>query len=100
VPGSPPYKALLVPDVAIGTEQVRKFVYVVDGQNVARTTYVTLGQIVGGLRVVKSGLKTSDRVIVNGLMRVRGGQKVTPQDQNAPAKAAPQAASGPAGAGK
>ena len=56
VPGSPPYEALLVPDAAIGTEQVRKFVLVVDAENVARTKYVTLGQLVGDLRVIKDGL--------------------------------------------
>ena len=41
-----------MPDVAIGTEQVRKFVLVVDGENVARPKYVTLGPLVEGLRVV------------------------------------------------
>ena len=55
VPGSAPYEALLVPDVAIGTEQVRKFVLVVDAENVARQKYVTLGEVVDGLRVVKDG---------------------------------------------
>jgi RND family efflux transporter MFP subunit len=86
VPGSPPYTALLVPDVAIGTEQVRKFVLVVDDGNVVRQKYVTLGQIDGGLRVVKDGLAATDRVIVNGLMRARPGQKVTPQQEGAPTK--------------
>ena len=47
VPGSPPYTALLVPDAAIGTEQARKYVLVVDGENVVRQKYVTLGQMVG-----------------------------------------------------
>ena len=56
VPGSPPYAALLVPDAAIGTEQVRKFVLVVDDDDIARQKYVTLGQIVDGLRVIKDGL--------------------------------------------
>ena len=56
VPGSPPYEALLVPDTAIGTEQVRKFVLVVDAENIARIKYVTLGQLVGNLRVIKDGL--------------------------------------------
>jgi RND family efflux transporter MFP subunit len=74
----PPAEALLVPDAAIGTEQVRKFVLVVDDENVARARYVTLGALVDGLRVV-SGLDAHDRVIVNGLMRVRPGIKVTPQ---------------------
>ncbi len=76
---SPPAEALLVPDAAIATEQVRKFVYVVGNDNVATPKYVTLGQQVGGLRVIKSGLAADDVVIVNGLMRVRPGAKVTPE---------------------
>ena len=56
VPGSPPYEALLLPDTAIGSEQVRKFVLVVDGENIARIKYVTLGQLVGNLRVIKDGI--------------------------------------------
>ena len=79
VPASPAYSSLLLPDAAIGTEQTRKFVLVVDGENVARTRYVTLGQINKGERVIKEGLKEDDQVVVNGLMRVRAGQKVTPQ---------------------
>ena len=79
VPSGPPSEALLVPDVAIGTEQVRKFVLVVDGENVARPKFVTLGPVMDGLRVVTAGLEPDDRVIVNGLMRVRPGVKVAPQ---------------------
>ena len=45
-----------LPDAAIGSEQVRKFVMVVDDENVARMKYVTLGQLVGDLRVIKDGL--------------------------------------------
>ena len=57
VPGSPPYEALLVPDVAIGTEQARKYVLVVDDQDTARSRYVTLGQLTAdNLRVIKEGL--------------------------------------------
>ena len=82
VPGSPTYQALLVPDAAIGTEQVRKFVLVVGADNTAVPKYVTLGPVIdGNLRVIKDGLKADDRVVVNGLMRVRPGQKVTPQEQ-------------------
>jgi len=92
VPGSRPYEALLLPDAAIGSEQVRKFVLVVDNDNIARTRYVTLGQLAGELRVIKDGVSADDRVIVNGLMRARPGQKVTPQEQGAqPAPAGPQA---------
>ena len=93
VPGSPSYMAVLVPDTAIGTEQARKFVLIVDAENVARMKYVTLGQVFDSLRVIKSGLGEDDRVIVNGLMRARPNQKVTPQDEGAPAKSpgSPQA---------
>jgi multidrug efflux system membrane fusion protein len=91
VPASPAYEALLVPDAAIGTEQVRKFVMVVDGENTARMKYVTLGQLVGTQRVIKDGLSGDDRVIVNGLMRARAGAKVAPQEQDAAAPGARQA---------
>jgi RND family efflux transporter MFP subunit len=80
LPAGPPAEALLVPDLAIGTEQVRKFVLVVDGENVARPKYVTLGPVMEGLRVVTAGLAADDRVIVNGLMRARPGVKVTPEE--------------------
>ncbi len=94
VPGSPPYEALVLPDSAIGSEQARKFVLAVDGENVARAKYVTLGQLAGNLRVIKDGISPDDRVIVNGLMRARAGVKVTPQeDVAAPAPAGPQARS-------
>ena len=95
VPSGPPSEALLVPDVAIGTEQVRKFVLVVDGENVARPKYVTLGPVVDGLRVVTAGLEPDDRVIVNGLMRARPGVKVTPQEVAGSADASTFASSTP-----
>jgi len=85
VPGSPPYTALLIPDAAIGSEQARKYVFVVDDGGVVRQKYVTPGQLDGGLRVIKDGLVASDRVIVNGLMHARPGIKVNAQVQDAPA---------------
>jgi RND family efflux transporter MFP subunit len=83
VAGSAPYEALLVPDVAIATEQVRKYVLVVDADNTVRQKFVRLGDVVEGLRVVKEGLAADDRVIVNGLMHARPGGKVTPQERGA-----------------
>jgi RND family efflux transporter MFP subunit len=77
---APSAEALLVPDVAISTEQVRKFVLVVDPQNVARQKFVTLGTVIDGLRVISAGLSPDDRVVVNGLMRARPGVKVNPQE--------------------
>ncbi|MEA2937670.1 MAG: hypothetical protein QOC56_1174 [Alphaproteobacteria bacterium] len=83
VPGSPAYTALLVPDAAIASEQARKYVLAVDADNTAVQKYVTLGQVVEGMRVIKSGLTVDDRVIVDGLMRARPGAKVTPQEGGA-----------------
>ncbi len=94
VPGSLPYEALMVPDVAIASEQVRKYVMVVNADNTAVQKYVTLGQLVGNLRVIKEGLSDDDRVVVNGLARIRPNIKVTPQEQGAtPPAPAPQAKS-------
>src|SRR5580704_4731512 len=73
VPGSPPYAALLIPDAAISSEQARKYVLVVGDDGMVAQKYVTLGQLDGGLRVIKDGLALGDRVIVNGLMRARAG---------------------------
>jgi multidrug efflux system membrane fusion protein len=85
VPGTPAYPALLIPDAAIASEQARKYVLVVDGDNTAQQRYVTTGQLAGGLRVIKDGLKPNDRVVVNGMMRARPGAKVTPEEQGAAA---------------
>jgi RND family efflux transporter MFP subunit len=97
VPGSPPHLALLIPDAAIGSEQARKYVLVVDDSGTVRQKYVTLGQLDGGLRVVRDGLLPTDRVIVNGLMHAQPGIKVKPQEQSTPA--APAKAGGQANAG-
>ncbi|HMA57712.1 MAG TPA: efflux RND transporter periplasmic adaptor subunit [Pseudolabrys sp.] len=84
VPGSPPYEGLLVPDVAIGTEQARRFVVVVDDQDTARIKYVTLGQLTpDNFRVIKEGVGPDDRVVVEGLMQARPGTKVRPEEKGA-----------------
>ena len=91
VPGTPPYEGLLVPDVAIGTEQARRFVMVIDDQDTARPKYVTLGPVTkDGLRVIKDGIGPDDRVVVSGLMQARPGQKVRPEE--------PKPSPGPGGA--
>ena len=82
-------EALLIPDDAIASDQANKIVMTVDGENTVRMKIVTLGPIIDGLRVIRSGLDASDRVIVNGLQRARTGEKVAPQDgrtepQNSP----------------
>jgi RND family efflux transporter MFP subunit len=94
IPAGPPAEALLVPDAAIGADQTRKFVFVVEDDGTAKQTYVTLGTVLGGKRVIKDGLTPDSRVVVNGLMRVRPGIKVTPEEEGAapPAGAAPAVA--------
>jgi hypothetical protein len=77
VPASREYEALLVPDAAIGSEQIRKFVFVVGADDKVTQKFVTPGALHGKLRVV-TGLDEHDRVIENGLMRARPGVKVTP----------------------
>jgi RND family efflux transporter MFP subunit len=88
VPGSPRYDALVIPDSAIGSEQARKFVYVVRADNSVAQKYVELGPLSEGDRVIRSGLEPDDRVIVAGLMRVRPGMKVQPQTHAATAPTA------------
>jgi membrane fusion protein, multidrug efflux system len=70
LPSSPKYSALLVAERGIGSDQDEKFVYVVDAGNVARLRHITIGPVADGLRVVKSGLRPDDVVIVNGIIKV------------------------------
>lgn len=72
--------AFLVPDTAIVSDQARKIVFAVNADNVVTATPVTLGPMIDGLRVIKTGLKADDRVVIEGLANpaVRPGAKVTP----------------------
>ncbi|MEI9999958.1 MAG: efflux RND transporter periplasmic adaptor subunit [Verrucomicrobiota bacterium] len=68
---SEPSRVLLVPDRAVGFDQSKKFVYVVDGDSKVSYREVALGKTVGKSRVVEDGLKAGDRVIVDGIQQVR-----------------------------
>jgi RND family efflux transporter MFP subunit len=81
VPAGDPYDAVLVPERAIGTEQGRKFVFVVDDSNLAQQRTVKLGKLIDGLRVVTDGVKADDRIITNGLQRARDKSPVEPQNE-------------------
>jgi multidrug efflux system membrane fusion protein len=87
-------KALLVNERAIGTDQNKKYVLVVAEGNKAEYREVTLGASVNGLRIVKAGLKPGERIVVNGLQRVRPGALVQPQAVSMEAKAEVQPAAG------
>jgi membrane fusion protein, multidrug efflux system len=75
-----PRKAVLVADRAIGTDQSKRFVLVVGPENKAEYREVRIGRLAdGGLRVIESGLKAGETIVVNGLQRVRPGAPITPQ---------------------
>jgi RND family efflux transporter MFP subunit len=79
VPLEQQQNALLVPDVALGSDQAGRYVLVVNGENVVEQRKVRTGPLQGELRVIESGLKADDRVITAGLLRAIPGQKVDPQ---------------------
>lgn len=70
----------LIPDSSVVSDQARKIVFTVNAEDVVTATQVTLGPVIDGLRVVKSGLKADDRIVIEGLANpaVRPGAKVTP----------------------
>jgi RND family efflux transporter MFP subunit len=80
--------ALLVPDVALGSDQSGRYVLVVNGENVVEQRKVQTGPVEGDLRVIESGLKPDERVVIAGLLRAIPGQKVDPQLQKIEASAA------------
>jgi multidrug efflux system membrane fusion protein len=81
-----PRKAVLVADRAIGTDQSKRFVLVVNGENKAEYREVRVGRVIEGLRVIESGLQAGEVIVVNGLQRVRPGAPVTPQPAQMAAK--------------
>ena len=75
--GSGSYQAMLVPDAAVATDQARRIVYVVAADGSVAPRPVQLGPLVDGLRVIRSGLQRTDRVIINGVQRIQQpGMKV------------------------
>jgi RND family efflux transporter MFP subunit len=81
VPFGQQQNALLVPDVALGSDQAGRYVLVVNGDNIVEQRKVQTGPVEGNLRVIESGLKSDDRVVTAGLLRAIPGQKVDPQLQ-------------------
>jgi RND family efflux transporter MFP subunit len=77
--GHDSYRAVLVDDRAIGTDQSQKFVYVIDAQNKVTYRPVQVGRLTDGLRIVQKGLQAGETVVVNGLQRVRPGVVVAPE---------------------
>lgn len=89
--GRPSYQALLLPDTAISVDATRKVVYVLNAQNQVELRPVQLGKLHDGLREVASGLRPEDRVIVDGIQRVRVGETATASEQALALALAPKA---------
>lgn len=85
LPVGEPHRELLISDRAIATDQNLRYVLVVNDKDEVERRDVTLGSVSDGERVITSGLKPTDWVIVNGIQRARPGAKVRPQKKSAPA---------------
>lgn len=73
---------IVISDRAIGTDQDKKFVFVVDGENKVNYRQIKPGPTADGMRVVESGLAAGDKIVVNGLQRIRPGAVVAPQTED------------------
>jgi multidrug efflux system membrane fusion protein len=90
IPSGEPYEAVVVPQRSVGSDQGQKYVVLVQKDNTAEIRPVELGTLSGGMQVVKSGVKAGDTVVVDGMLKVRPGQKVDPKpisETEAPAEA-------------
>jgi len=81
VPLSEKHPAMLVTERAIGTDQAQKYVLSLTQSNTVAYSAVKLGPVINGMRVIRSGLQPGDKIVVNGLQRVRPGMPVAPQEQ-------------------
>ncbi len=89
IEGGGPYKALLVPDEAVGTNQDERYLMVVDGTGTVQTRRVQLGRLFGEMRVIDSGITKADRVIINGIQMAAPGAKVNVEEAPAAAQESP-----------
>jgi len=79
VEASNSYRAVLVPDEAIGSDQNQRVVYIVGADGTISTKAVRPGPRLYGYRVIREGMDGTETIVVNGLMRARPGAKITPQ---------------------
>lgn len=81
VPTPEPITSLMVPQTAVGSDQIGRYVLVVNKDNVVEQRKVEIGPLSDDMRIIESGLKPDDRVVVAGILRAVPGQKVDPQEQ-------------------
>ncbi|MFN3017397.1 efflux RND transporter periplasmic adaptor subunit [Vibrio coralliilyticus] len=80
IAGSASYQGVLIDNKAIGTDLNNKYVLVLGDDNVVQYRAISLGEGVNGLRIIASGLNAGDKIVVNGLQRVRANMPVTPNE--------------------
>ncbi len=90
IPGSEEYDGILVPDAAVGTDQNRRIVFVLGEDNKLAPRVIRPGPRIDGYRVVRTGLKGDETIVVKGLARVRPGMTIDPQPVELPAVAKPE----------
>jgi RND family efflux transporter MFP subunit len=79
LPVGSPRRSMLVPEQAVGTDQGNKFLYVVNDKNEVEYRRITVGKLDRGMRVIDKGVSPGEKVVVNGLQRIRPGAKVEPK---------------------
>lgn len=80
IPGTNEYDALLIRDEAIGSDQGRAFVFVAGADNKAEYRPIEVGPMESGLRIVRGGLKPDEKIVINGVMNIRNGAVMRPED--------------------
>ena len=80
LPKGEPHQAILIPEAALSSDQGQSYVYVVNDKNKVAYRRVEIGSLHGDLREIKSGLAEKDRVVLEGLQRIRPGIAVQPND--------------------
>lgn len=89
LPAGQPYDAVLVPERSVGSDQGQKYVAVVGADNTVTLRNVELGRAQGGMQVISKGLAAGETVVVDGLLKVRGGETVDPKPASSAATPAP-----------
>lgn len=78
--GSGRYRAILLPDSVIGTDQSERFVFVLDAKDQVERRAVTMGPVIEGFRVIRAGVSAEDRVVISGIQTARAGTVVVPDE--------------------
>ena len=85
IPMGNPQPMLVIPNSAIGNDQQGDYVFIVDANNVVARRTIVKGPLTPDGCAIRSGLTGADRVVVNGLLNARPGEKVTPMESSAAA---------------